>query len=53
MEHESCEEQLKEPGIFILEKTRLRGDLITLYNSLTEGSSQVGVRFFSQGTATG
>lgn len=46
LENISHEKQLRELGLFGLEKRRLRGNPISLWNSLKESCSEVGTHLF-------
>ena len=48
LENKSCEERLRELGLFSSGKTRLRGHLIPLYSSLEGRCREVGAGLFSQ-----
>jgi len=48
LEHPSYEDRLRELGLFSLEKTRLRGDLITAFQSLKGAYRKDGDNLFSR-----
>lgn len=47
LEGMSCEKQLRTLGLPSLEKSRMRGNLITLYSFLRSGAAQGGAELFS------
>ncbi|GAB0185573.1 hypothetical protein GRJ2_001022600 [Grus japonensis] len=53
MEHLSCEDRLRELGLFSLEKRRLQGDLITAFQYLKGAYKKAGEELFTRACSDG
>jgi len=53
MEHLSCEERLRELGLFSMEKRRLRGDLTVAFHYLKGGYKRAGEGLFTRVSSIG
>ena len=53
LEYLSCEERLKELGLFSLEKRRLRGDFIGAFQYLKGSYKKEGERLFTRACSDG